>query len=92
MGDGWGREKKWRGRSTDRLIDGQACKDGGWAAPPWTDRHRVCSSSVGRDILDQDMGPLRTLRGHLLFKLHGRKGGGVGWKDSPRERAKKKSR
>lgn len=53
--------------------------------PPWTDRHRVCSSSVGRDILDQDMGPLRTLRGHLLFKSHGRRG--VGWKDHP-ERAK----
>lgn len=70
-------EKKWRGRSTDRLIDGQ----GKMAPPPRTDRHRARSSSVGRDILDQDMGPLRTLRGHLLFKLHGTRG--VGRKDHP---------
>lgn len=73
-------EKKWRGRSTDRLIDGQ----GKMAPLPRTDRHRARSSSVGRDILDQDMGPLRTLRGHLLFKLHGTRGG---WQEgSPRER------
>lgn len=40
------------------------------------------SSSVGRDMLDQDMGPLWTLRGCFYVNYTAGRGG-FGWKDHP---------